>query len=58
MTHPDLSLYLIKRFLGAEHAVQVAKFYVISDHTEGQLPYAALSRRIQPDDHAIGDCQA
>ena len=54
----DLALYLITRFLGAEHAVQVAKFYVIADHTEGQLPYAALSRRIQPDDQAIGDCQA
>ena len=53
----DLALYLITRFLGPEHAVQAAKFYVISDHTQGQLPYAALSRRIQSDDQAIGDCQ-
>ncbi len=53
----DLALYLITRFLGPEHAVQTSKFYVISDHTEGQLPYAALSRRIQADDRAIGKCQ-
>lgn len=49
----DLALYLITRFLGPEYAVQAAKFYVISDHTEGQLPYAALSQRVQRDDQAI-----
>ena len=54
----DLALYLITRFLGPEYAVQVSKFYVISDHTEGQLPYAALSQRIQSDDQVIGTCQA
>lgn len=54
----DLALYLITRFLGPEHAVQAAKFYVISDHTEGQLPYAALSQRIQTDDQAINRCQS
>jgi transcriptional regulator GlxA family with amidase domain len=53
----DLALYLITRYLGPEHAVQTAKFYVISDHTEGQLPYAALSRRIRNDDPVIGNCQ-
>ena len=53
----DLALYLITRFLGPEHAVQASKFYVISDHTEGQLPYAALSQRIQTDDRAINQGQ-
>lgn len=53
----DLGLYLITRFLGAEHAVQASKFYVISDHSDGQLPYAALSRRIQSDDPEIRKCQ-
>jgi transcriptional regulator GlxA family with amidase domain len=53
----DLALYLITRFLGPEHAVQASKFYVISDHTEGQLPYAALSQRIQADDQAIHQSQ-
>jgi transcriptional regulator GlxA family with amidase domain len=53
----DLVLYLITRFLGAEHAVQASKVYVISDHTEGQLPYAALSRRVRSDDPLVGQCQ-
>lgn len=53
----DLGLYLITRFLGPEHAVQASKFYVISDHGDGQLPYAAMSRRIQSDDPVIGKCQ-
>lgn len=53
----DLALYLITRLLGPEHAVQASKFYVISDHTEGQLPYAALSQRIQSDDQAISQGQ-
>lgn len=53
----DLALYLITRFLGAEYAVQASKIYIISDHTEGQLPYAALSRRVRSDDPLIGQCQ-
>jgi transcriptional regulator GlxA family with amidase domain len=53
----DLVLYLITRFLGVEHAVQASKIYVISDHTEGQLPYAALSRRVCSDDPNIRRCQ-
>lgn len=53
----DLALYLVTRFLGPEHAVQASKFYVISDHTEGQLPYAAMSRRIQVEDQTINKCQ-
>jgi len=54
----DLALYPITRFLAPDHAVQAAKFYVISDHTEGQRPYAALSQRIQTDDPAINRCQS
>lgn len=53
----DLAVYLIARYLGPEHAVEASKFYLISDHNDGQLPYAALSRRIQSDDHVIADCQ-
>jgi transcriptional regulator GlxA family with amidase domain len=53
----DLAVYLIARFLGPEHAVQASKFYVISGHADGQLPYAALSRRIQSEDHVIAECQ-
>lgn len=53
----DLALYLIARFLGPEHAVQASKFYLLSGHDEGQLPYAALRRRIQKSDQAISECQ-
>lgn len=53
----DLALYLIARYLGPEHAVQASKIYLISDHTDGQLPYAAFSRRLQQQDPVIRDCQ-
>ena len=53
----DLALYLIARFLGPEHAVQTSKIYLISDHSEGQMHYAALSRRIQSEDQSIEKCQ-
>lgn len=49
----DLALYLIGRFVGAEHAVQAAKFYIIGDRTHGQLPFAALPKRPLHDDEAI-----
>lgn len=52
-----MALYVIARFLGPEHAVQASKFYLISGHDEGQLPYAALRRRIQKSDQAISECQ-
>lgn len=54
----DLALYLIARFLGPEHAVQTAKVFLFADHSDGQLPYAALSRRIQSNDRVIARCQA
>jgi len=53
----DLALYLIARFLGPEYAVHASKIYVVADHTDGQLPYAAFARRIQNDDPAIKICQ-
>jgi len=53
----DLALYLISRYLGLEQAVQVSKFYLLDSHDNGQLPYAALSRRIQKEDRVIEECQ-
>lgn len=53
----DLALYLIARLCGTEHAVRTAKVYVFCDHQEGQLPYAAMTRRIQHSDALIRDCQ-
>ena len=53
----DLAVYLIAKFFGAEHAVQIAKIQLFSDHAQGQLPYATMSRRIQKDDPEIARCQ-
>ena len=53
----DLALHLIARLCGTEYAVRTAKVYVFCDHQEGQLPYAAMSRRIQHSDTVIRDCQ-
>lgn len=53
----DLALYLVAKFLGSKHAVHIAKALVFSDHADGQLPYAAMSQRIQKEDRTIAQCQ-
>ncbi|MHC1550707.1 GlxA family transcriptional regulator [Phyllobacterium sp. K27] len=53
----DLALYLIGRFCGAEEAVRAAKIFVIGDRSEGQLPFAAMTRPRKHEDVAIADCQ-
>jgi transcriptional regulator GlxA family with amidase domain len=54
----DLALHLIARLCGREHALRTAKVFLLAGHEDGQLPFAAMSRRIQRDDAAIGRCQA
>ena len=39
------------------HALRTAKVYLFSGHLDGQLPFAAMSRRIQKTDAVIGQCQ-
>lgn len=41
----DLALHLIRRFCGPEHASRTAKVYLLANHEDGQLPYAAPTRR-------------
>jgi transcriptional regulator GlxA family with amidase domain len=53
----DLALHLIARFCGREEAVRTAKVYLLSGHEDGQLPFAAMNRRIQKDDAVIAECQ-
>jgi len=53
----DLALYLIARLCGSEHAIQTAKVHLLGDHTDGQLPFAAMTQRVQRTDAVIGDCQ-
>jgi transcriptional regulator GlxA family with amidase domain len=53
----DLALYLIARFSSPAEAIRAAKVFVLGDHSEGQLLYAALTRPKRHDDGLIGDCQ-
>ncbi len=53
----DLALYLIARFSGEAAALRIAKAYVLGDRSEGQLPYAAMTRSRRHDDAAVADGQ-
>jgi transcriptional regulator GlxA family with amidase domain len=53
----DLALHLIARLCGAQHAIRTAKVYLLSGHMDGQLPFAAMTRRIQKTDTVIHECQ-
>jgi transcriptional regulator GlxA family with amidase domain len=53
----DLALHLIARLCGANHAIRTAKVYLFSGHQDGQLPFAAMTRRVQRNDALIGRCQ-
>ena len=54
----ELALYVIARLSSPEHAIQAAKIFILSGHSEGQLPYAVVTSRVQQSDAVIGDCQA
>ncbi len=53
----ELALYLIARFGTPDQAVQTAKLFLFSEHSDGQLPFAVQSPRIQTSDAAIQACQ-
>lgn len=54
----DLAVYLIARFCGYQHAIETAKVYLISGHSEGQSPYSVMTRPMESADGPISDCQA
>ena len=54
----DLALHVISLLCGHEHAARTAKVHLLAPHTEGQLPFAVLSRRSQRTDRVVQDCQA
>lgn len=56
MAWHDLAIYLVARYCGQRQALQTAKVFLIADHAEGQLPYAAMTRPQTSDDGAIGAC--
>lgn len=53
----DLAIYLITRFCGVQHANNTARVHLLSSHTDGQLPFAAMTQSKQHNDAVIGDCQ-
>ncbi len=52
----DLALHLIARFCGPQHAARTAKVYLLGGHEDGQLPFSAMTRRVQSDDAVIRGC--
>lgn len=54
----DLALYLIARFCGPIEAVRIAKLFLLGDHSDGQLPYAAMGKPRRHEDATIARCQA
>jgi transcriptional regulator GlxA family with amidase domain len=54
----DLALHLIARLCGPEHALRTAKVYLLAGHEDGQLPFAAMGRRIQSRDAVVARSQA
>ena len=53
----DLALHIIARLCGTQHALRTAKVFLLSGHEDGQLPFAAMSRRVQSTDAVIAKCQ-
>jgi transcriptional regulator GlxA family with amidase domain len=54
----DLAIYLIARFCGKQQALRTVKIFLLSRHEEGQLPFAAMTRRVDTSDRVIADCQS
>ncbi len=54
----DLAIYLIARYCGYQQAIETAKVFLISGHSEGQSPYAVMTRPMASQDATISDCQA
>jgi transcriptional regulator GlxA family with amidase domain len=54
----DLAVYLIARYCGYQQAIETAKVFLISGHSEGQSPYAVMTRPMASEDGPISDCQA
>jgi transcriptional regulator GlxA family with amidase domain len=53
----DLAIHLIARFCGQQQALRTAKVFLLSGHEEGQLPFAAMTRKIDTSDKVIAGCQ-
>ncbi len=57
-TWHELALYLIARLCGPQHAIRTAKVHMLSDHSDGQLPFVVMTPRVGNTDAVIADCQS
>ncbi len=53
----ELALYLIAHYCGRQEAVRISKVFLLGDHADGQLPFAALTRPPAHTDQVIEHCQ-
>lgn len=53
----ELALYLTAAFCGHRQACETAKIHLLAGHEDGQLPFAAMNRRINTSDLVISECQ-
>ena len=53
----ELALYLISHYCGRPEAVRIAKVFLLGDLSEGQLPFAAVTRPQAHNDAIIDTCQ-
>lgn len=53
----ELALYLTASFCGHRQACETAKIHLLAGHEDGQLPFAAMNRRINTSDLVISECQ-
>ena len=54
----DLALHVIARHASPGEALRIAKVYLLKWHAEGQLPYAALVRRMPHADSVVRRCES
>lgn len=54
----DLALHVISRHASPGDALQIAKVYLMKWHSEGQLPYATLVRRVDHADSVVRRAEA
>lgn len=53
----DLAIYVIAKFCGYRQAIETAKVFLISGHSEGQSPYSVMTRPMESLDRPISECQ-
>ncbi|MCP4386163.1 MAG: helix-turn-helix domain-containing protein [Hyphomicrobiales bacterium] len=54
----DLAIHIIARHASPGEALQIAKVYLMKWHTEGQLPFASLVRRVPHADSVVRQAEA